>query len=89
MRLVGAGSVWAIMQQSEPSLAGERGGAARFLRQRPQFKRGHDLKKILLIAGLAALSWMSTYSGMLELVQANLGDLDLYSKSPSAHRSPC
>ena len=80
MRLVGAGSVWAIMQQSEPSLAGERGGAARFLRQRPQFKRGHDLKKILLIAGLAALSWMSTYSGMLELVQANLGDLDLVFK---------
>ncbi len=68
------------MQQPEASFAGVRQSAARLLRQRPEHKRRHDLKKMLLIAGLAALSWVSTYSGMLELVQANLGDLDLVFK---------
>ncbi len=67
-------------QQHEASLAGVRPSAARSLRQRPEVKRTHDFKKIALIAGLAALSWISTYSGMLELVQANLGDLDLVFK---------
>lgn len=44
-------------------------------------KRGHyDLKKWLLIAGLAALSWISTFVGMLELIEANLGELDLVFK---------
>ena len=68
------------MQQSEASLAGTRGSTAKWLRQRPEFKRTRDVKKIALVAGLAALSWMSTYSGMLELVQANMGDLELIFK---------
>ena len=68
------------MQQSEASFAGVRGSTAKMLRQRPEYKRTHDLKKIALVAGLAILSWISTYSGMLELVQANLGDLDLVFK---------
>jgi hypothetical protein len=69
-----------MQQQHEASLAGVRQSAARMLRQRPEFKRTHDIKKMALIAGLAALSWISTYSGMLELVMANLGDLDLMFK---------
>ena len=68
------------MQQTEATFGTARGEPARPSRQRPEYKRRHDLKKILLVAGLAALSWMSTYSGMLELVQANLGDLDLVFK---------
>ncbi|MEM7775879.1 MAG: hypothetical protein AAF732_09745 [Pseudomonadota bacterium] len=36
-----------------------------------------DFKKILLILGLGALSWVATYVGMLELIQANMGSLSL------------
>lgn len=46
---------------------------------KPERKR-FDPKKIFLIAGLAALSWISTYSGMLELIVANLGELELMFK---------
>jgi len=34
-----------------------------------------DWKKALLILGLGTLSWVATYVGMLELVQANMGEL--------------
>ncbi len=37
-------------------------------------------KKVALVAGLGALSWISTYAGMLELIQANMGDVDLVMK---------
>lgn len=36
--------------------------------------------KIFLILGLAALSWLATYSGMLELIAANTGPIDLQYK---------
>lgn len=36
-----------------------------------------DWKRIVLIAGLGALSWVATYVGMLELIEANMGDLPL------------
>lgn len=36
--------------------------------------------KIFLILGLAALSWLATYSGMLELIAANTGPIDLHYK---------
>ncbi len=39
-----------------------------------------DWKKIVLIAGLASLSWVATYVGMLELIQSNLGSLPLTHK---------
>jgi hypothetical protein len=39
--------------------------------------RRSDWKRLLLVAGLGVLSWISTYMGMLELVQANLGRIDL------------
>ena len=34
-----------------------------------------DIKKILLLLGLGTLSWISTYSGLLELIKANSGDI--------------
>ena len=34
-----------------------------------------DIKKILLLMGLGTLSWISTYSGLLELIKANSGDI--------------
>ena len=68
------------MQFSDATFGVARGEPVKPSRQRPEYKRSRDLKKIFLVAGLAALSWMSTYSGMLELVQANLGDLDLVFK---------
>jgi len=34
-----------------------------------------DIKKMLLIIGLGTLSWVSTYSGLLELITANSGDI--------------
>lgn len=42
---------------------------------------GRDLKKIILIAGLGILSWVATYVGMLELIEANMGDLPLIHKA--------
>ncbi|MEM1306000.1 MAG: hypothetical protein AAGG99_00595, partial [Pseudomonadota bacterium] len=39
-----------------------------------------DWKKFILIIGLGALSWVATYIGMLELIQANMGTLDLPTK---------
>ncbi|MGE0054250.1 MAG: hypothetical protein AB7S74_08580 [Hyphomicrobium sp.] len=37
--------------------------------------RPRDWKRSVLIAGLGTLSWVATYVGMLELIQANMGDL--------------
>jgi|GEM_PF-766279 len=43
-----------------------------------------DWKKVLLIAGLGTLSWISTYTGMLELIQANMGEIGLIYKGAIA-----
>ena len=40
-------------------------------------KPERDLKRAFLIFGLGALSWVATYVGMLELIEANMGDLPL------------
>ncbi len=39
-----------------------------------------DWKRTTLIAGLGALSWVATYVGMLELIEANMGDLPFIHK---------
>lgn len=39
-----------------------------------------DLKKLVLVVGLGTLSWVATYVGMLELIEANMGDLPLTHK---------
>lgn len=39
-----------------------------------------DWKKLALVVGLGVLSWVATYVGMLELIEANMGDL------PVAHK---
>ena len=40
-------------------------------------KPPRDWKRAILIFGLGALSWVATYVGMLELIEANMGDLPL------------
>lgn len=40
-----------------------------------------DIKRSVLIFGLGLLSWVATYVGMLELIEANLGDLPLIHKA--------
>lgn len=40
-----------------------------------------DWKKLVLVIGLGALSWVATYIGMLELIEANMGDLPLMHKA--------
>ena len=39
-----------------------------------------DWKKLVLIVGLGILSWVATYVGMLELIEANMGELPLVHK---------
>jgi hypothetical protein len=39
-----------------------------------------DHKRLLLVVGLGALSWVATYVGMLELIESNLGDLPFVHK---------
>lgn len=43
-------------------------------------KPARDWKKLILVLGLGALSWVATYVGMLELIAANTGDLPLVHK---------
>ena len=51
---------------------------------------GRDPKRLFLIVGLGALSWVATYVGMLELIEANLGDLPPSStRSSSPSPWPC
>lgn len=40
-------------------------------------KPPRDWKRMVLIFGLGALSWVATYVGMLELIEANMGDLPM------------
>ncbi len=40
-----------------------------------------DWKKFFLVAGLGTLSWVATYVGMLELIQANMGELPITTKA--------
>jgi hypothetical protein len=39
-----------------------------------------DWKKLFLIVGLAGLSWVATYVGMLELIESNMGSLPITHK---------
>jgi len=43
-------------------------------------KPQRDWTKIVLIFGLASLSWVATYVGMLELIQSNMGSLPVTHK---------
>jgi hypothetical protein len=40
-----------------------------------------DWKKLFLVIGLGLLSWVATYVGMLELIEANMGELPLIHKA--------
>ena len=39
-----------------------------------------DWKKLFLVLGLGALSWVATYVGMLELIESNMGELPIVQK---------
>ncbi|KUO56737.1 MAG: hypothetical protein APF80_10900, partial [Alphaproteobacteria bacterium BRH_c36] len=43
-------------------------------------KEPRDWKKLFLVFGLGALSWVATYVGMLELIESNMGDLPILHK---------
>jgi hypothetical protein len=43
-------------------------------------KPARDPKKLFLVVGLGILSWVATYVGMLELIEANMGELPLIHK---------
>ena len=47
----------------------------------PPAQPQRDIKKLFLVVGLGALSWVATYVGMLELIEANMGDLPLVHKA--------
>ncbi len=47
--------------------------------QTPETPR-RDPKKFFLVLGLGVLSWVATYVGMLELIEANMGELPLVHK---------
>jgi hypothetical protein len=43
----------------------------------PEAKPERDWKRNFLIFGLGLLSWVATYVGMMELIEANMGDLPI------------
>ena len=43
-------------------------------------RQPRDWKKLFLVIGLGILSWVATYVGMLELIEANMGELPLQHK---------
>ncbi|MEQ1671194.1 MAG: hypothetical protein ABL893_10080, partial [Hyphomicrobium sp.] len=70
------------MQLDADDLSGRRtslSGAAAF--DGHEAKPERDWKRGVLIAGLGILSWVATYVGMLELIEANMGDLPLIHKA--------
>jgi hypothetical protein len=70
---LGAGDPWRA-DPNEPADAAHP-ALARAERDAPR-----DQKRLLLVIGLGALSWVATYVGMLELIESNLGDLPFVHK---------
>ncbi len=70
---LGAGDPWCA-GPNEPS------GAAHPARANAAENAPRDRKRLLLVIGLGALSWVATYVGMLELIESNLGDLPFVHK---------
>jgi hypothetical protein len=48
--------------------------------EREDERQGRDPRRLFLVIGLGALSWVATYVGMLELIESNLGDLPFIHK---------
>ena len=59
---------------------GPDNGPPPFAHESREDKPEHDWKRSTLIAGLGALSWVATYVGMLELIEANMGNLPFVHK---------
>src|SRR6478609_2410571 len=58
----------------------QRAGANEPSGKREDDGEGRDPKRLLLVIGLGALSWVATYVGMLELIESNLGELPFIHK---------
>src|SRR6202521_4659662 len=58
----------------------QRAGAYESSGERGDEEQGRDPKRLFLVIGLGALSWVATYVGMLELIESNLGDLPFIHK---------
>src|SRR5262245_61493543 len=56
------------------------GGTEKESGERDDDAAGRDPKRLFLVIGLGALSWVATYVGMLELIESNLGDLPFIHK---------
>lgn len=69
---------------SEPGQMRDTARAVNLSWDNPEWDTGdapqRDNKKLFLIIGLGLLSWVATYVGMLELIEANMGDLPLIHK---------
>ncbi|MEM8628259.1 MAG: hypothetical protein AAGF32_10025, partial [Pseudomonadota bacterium] len=63
------------MARANRQTAAANAGGSEWDNWRPA-KAPFDWKKALLLLGLGALSWISTYTGMLELIKANMGEID-------------
>ena len=76
-----------IFHAPELSSEHERGDAASTATSKPS--QNATGNAAILIFGLGLLSWVATYVGMMELIEANMGDLPIIHASSSAFRSPC
>lgn len=70
---------YSIVSREPPRLDGPGARSASGAAAGPA-KSERDWKRTVLIGGLGTLSWVATYVGMLELIEANMGNLPLIHK---------
>ena len=75
-------SVWNALKLRLGAAASRRVSPYREADERPlkDEGQGRDPRRLFLVIGLGALSWVATYVGMLELIESNLGDLPFIHK---------
>jgi hypothetical protein len=75
-------SVWNALRLRLGAAAPQRAGPYQHADERPleDAGQGRDPRRLFLVVGLGALSWVATYVGMLELIESNLGDLPFIHK---------
>ena len=75
-------SVWNALRLRLGAAASRRAGPYQDADERPPEDegQGRDPRRLFLVIGLGALSWVATYVGMLELIESNLGDLPFIHK---------
>ena len=75
-------SVWNALRLRLGAAASRRAGPYQDADERPleDEGQGRDPRRLFLVIGLGALSWVATYVGMLELIESNLGNLPFIHK---------